>query len=57
MTVGNTHVLPVADMVAHLERQDCLCGPSILPGRVVVHVAWDGRDFLGRARDRWQGRN
>jgi hypothetical protein len=49
--VTDFHVMPVKDLVAHEDHDDCVCGPRCqavsLPsgavGWIVVHHALDGR--------------
>ena len=42
------HLMPVNDLVAHEECDDCPCGPGtefVSGGAVVVHHSLDGREM------------
>ena len=46
--MNEQHVLPVADLIAHEETEDCPCGPKVTfvtGGKVVTHNSLDGREF------------
>lgn len=47
------HVLPVADLVAHEDCDDCICGPTVelvdAGGWIAVHHSLDGRERAERA--------
>lgn len=40
------HVIPVDDLRSHIEvGKYCHCKPSIVDGNIVIHNAYDGREF------------
>lgn len=40
------HVLPLNDLKPHTESEHCKCQPQIMEnGALIVHNAWDGREF------------
>lgn len=51
MNTDNVHVLPVDDLIDHVD-EDCPCGPTVDPvkrddgsyGWVIVHHSLDGRE-------------
>lgn len=47
--IETINVLPVNDLKPHIESPACKCQPSVEAvengGRVIVHNAWDGREF------------
>lgn len=48
--ISNTiHVLPLDDLKPHIESAACKCEPRVEDreaGTLVVHNAWDGREFF-----------
>lgn len=45
--MNERHVVPAADLVAHEDSEDCVCGPRVefvTGGKVVVHSALDARE-------------
>lgn len=50
MSDGLVHVLPVNDVLEHLELRQCWCRPNVVtfPDRavIVVHHAADGREHF-----------
>lgn len=51
MSVGDVHVIPINDLIEHVD-DDCLCGPEMIPverddgsfGWVISHHSLDGRE-------------
>jgi hypothetical protein len=45
---SDIHVLPVDDLIAHVESRGCVCRPRCDEGvpAVVVHNAADGREYF-----------
>lgn len=47
-SIGDVHVFPIDDLLAHEDRDDCVCVPFIEIHRnfkyLIVHNAWDGRE-------------
>lgn len=58
--MGDTHVLPIADLREHQEIRQCLCRPTVeimyedLDGQhaVVTHHSYDGREYFEPEMDR-----
>ena len=46
----DTHIIPLDDLVQHLEIRQCLCRPAVEEfsngNAVVVHNAADGREYF-----------
>lgn len=53
--MSTVHVLPLNDLKEHTQSDDCECHPKIEyvgeGGKVVVHNAYDGREFLEQWED------
>lgn len=52
-TPGAIHVVPLNDLVEHVDDQECLCQPKLhteyenytVVGYIWVHNSWDGREL------------
>lgn len=53
--MSTVHVLPLDDLKEHTQSDDCECHPKIEyvgeGGKVVVHNAYDGREFWEQWED------
>lgn len=53
--MSTVHVLPLNDLKEHTQSDDCECHPKIEyvgeGGKVVVHNAYDGREFWEQWED------
>lgn len=49
MKDNTIHVLPVNDLMEHVEDETCECKPTIRyvdgGGKIVIHNSWDGREY------------
>jgi len=50
----NVHVMPIGDIVEHVDSDECVCGPKMKPvsrddgsiGWVILHSSLDGREMF-----------
>lgn len=41
------HVLPINDLKPHIDHAGCKCEPAVSSdGELIIHNAWDGREFF-----------
>ena len=46
------HVMPVNDLIEHIEHEWCPCNPRIEEdGQIIVHNAADNREIVEQAND------
>lgn len=52
--MADIHVLPVDDLIEHLELRQCVCRPDVDEDgehAVIVHHSADGREYFEESRD------
>ena len=54
------NILPVGDLIEHIESHWCWCKPTITDDNIIIHNSSDGREFFegslrkGQQNDRTQ---